>query len=130
MISAFRPFFTLAMRSPPRQHAFRRAVVAHLLLLAAVAGPVYVHGRASSALLGQALLGAGIVEGAVLIGWRLTQLPKSQALEYLLVSPLSASRLFWAEALVGVARLVCVTLAGLPVLMLLAFVPGPDGLNR
>jgi len=130
MIAAFRPFFALAMRSPTRQYAFRRAVVAHVLFVASVAWPVHLHGPASAALLGQALLVAGIVEGAVLIGWRLTQLPKSQALEYLLVSHLSAARLSWAEALVGMARLACVTLAGLPVLLLLAFVPGPDSVNR
>src|SRR5947209_6645970 len=130
MIAAFRPFFVLAMRSPPRQHAFRRAVVAHLLFLAVAAWPVYAHGGGSATLLGEALLVAGIVEGAVLIGWRLTQLPKTQALEFLLVSPLSAAHLFWAEALVGVARLVCVTLAGLPLLVLLALVPGPDAVNR
>src|SRR5262249_19599835 len=60
------------------------------------------------------------VEGALLLGWRLTQLPRSQALEFLLVSPLRPPRVFLAEALVGVCRLALVTLAGLPVLALLA----------
>jgi hypothetical protein len=35
--------------------------------------------------LGHILLVAGVVEGATLIGWRLTQLPRSQALDFLLV---------------------------------------------
>ena len=42
--------------------------------------------------LGNGLLVAGIVEGALLVGWRLTQLPKSQALEFLLVSLLAFQR--------------------------------------
>ncbi|HYT92375.1 MAG TPA: hypothetical protein VEL76_26915, partial [Gemmataceae bacterium] len=49
-----------------------------------------------------------------------TQLPKSQALEFLLVSPVRPRQLFLAEALVGLTRLALVTLAGLPVLLLLA----------
>jgi hypothetical protein len=63
-------------------------------------------------------LAAGFVEGAVLLGWRLTQLPKSQALEFLLTSPVSSRRVFAAEALVGLARFVLVQLSGLP-----AFLP-------
>jgi len=46
-------------------------------------------------------------------------LPRSQALEFLLVSPLHPRRVFLAEALVGLARLALVTLAGLPVLAVL-----------
>src|SRR5207237_7504654 len=71
----------------------------------------------SPVFLGQSLLVAGIVEGAVLIGWRLTQLPKSQALEFLLVSPLQPGRFFLAEAAVGLGRLALVTLSGLPILL-------------
>ena len=67
------------------------------------------------------LLIAGIVEGATLVGWRLTQLPKSQALEFLLVSPVQPRRLFLLEAGVGLARLALITLAGLPVLGLMIF---------
>ena len=51
--------------------------------------------------------------------WRLTQLPKSQSLEYLLVSPLRPRRLFLAEGLVGLCRLALVTLSGLPLLLVL-----------
>jgi hypothetical protein len=68
---------------------------------------------------GHILLVAGIVEGAVLVGWRLTQMPKSQALEFLLVSPLRPGQLFLAEAAVGLTQLALVTLSGLPVLMVL-----------
>src|SRR6185437_4200635 len=107
------PFFTLAMVAPHRQKALRVAAVAHAAALAALlagAGPL---------LIGNALLIAGIIEGALLIGWRLTQLPKSQALEFLLVSPLRPPGLLLAETLVGVTQLGLVTLAGLPVLLLL-----------
>jgi hypothetical protein len=111
----------MAFQSPGRQQAFRRTVVAHIalmcvLLLTQGAGAP----RQPSIALGLALLIAGIVEGAVLIGWRLTQQPKSQALEFLLVTPLRPRQLFLAEALVGILRLGLVTLAGLPVLILLA----------
>jgi len=67
--------------------------------------------------LGHVLLVTGIVEGALLIGWRLTQLPKSQALEFLLVSPLRPRSFFTAELLVGLGRLALLTLAGLPLLV-------------
>lgn len=112
--------FALAAQSPSRQLAWRRFVAAHLAVLA---GVLFVLGGAapttSASLLGHVLLVAGIVEGAVLLGWRLTQLPRSQALEFLLVSPQEPSRVFLAEALVGLARLALTTLAGLPVLTLL-----------
>src|SRR5207245_6314407 len=107
----------LAMLSPGRQQAFRRALVAHLVVVTAAAWSV--HRTGGAALLGQLLLVAGIVEGAILIGWRLTQLPKSRALEFVLVSPLQSRRLFLYEASVGLARLALVTLSGLPVLLLL-----------
>jgi hypothetical protein len=113
------PFFTQAALSPERQQSFRRVVVAHLAVLA---GAIWAGSSTHTAatLVGSILLVAGIVEGAVLLGWRLTQLPRSQALEFLLVSPLHPRRVFLAETLVGVARLALVTLSGLPVLALLA----------
>jgi hypothetical protein len=110
-------FFALAARSPSRQIAFRRVVVAHLLLLAAAWLALRWH--TPPEMLGHLLLVAGIVEGAVLVGWRLTQLPRSQALEFLLVSPLRPRRVFVAEALVGLTHLALVGLAGLPMLALL-----------
>jgi hypothetical protein len=113
------PFFALAARSPGRQQAFRRAVVAHLVVLVAAVVAAERPGGLGTPFFGLVLLSAGIAEGALLIGWRLTQLPKSQALEFLLVSPLRPRRLFVAEALVGLARLALVTLSGLPVLALL-----------
>lgn len=115
------PFFTLAARSPSRQRAFRSAVLAHLLVVAGAAVALAAQGRLGSpVLLGHVLLVAGIVEGAVLVGWRLTQLPKSQALEFLLVSPLRPRFVFLAEAAVGLTLLAFVTLSALPVLSLLA----------
>ncbi len=125
------PFFTLAAVSPGRQHSFRSLVVAHLILLAcgaalllkpaaAALGPAGGATATYLSVLGHVLLIAGIIEGALLLGWRLTQLPKSQALEFLLVSPVRPWQFFFAEALVGLVRLGLVTLSGLPVLLLLA----------
>ena len=115
-----RAFFTLAARSPGRQRAFRRAIAAHLLVLGAACWPLVQHGPGGSpVLLGHVLLLAGVVEGAALVGWRLTQLPKSQALEFLLVSPLRSRFVLLAEAAVGLTQLGLVTLSGLPVLALL-----------
>jgi hypothetical protein len=68
--------------------------------------------------MGHMLLVAGIIEGAALIGWRLTQLPKSQPLEFLLVSALSPYRVMLGETLVGISRLGLITLSGLPLLVL------------
>jgi hypothetical protein len=124
------PFFALAARSPTRQGAFRRLVIAHLILLGGAAlvcsrRPVQQGGT----LLGHLLLVAGIVEGALLLGWRLTQLPRSQALEFLLVSPLRPRRLFLAEASVGLSLLALVTLSGLPLLAVLAACGAIDPLD-
>jgi hypothetical protein len=115
------PFFVLAARSPSRQATLRRLVVAHLAVLAAASFALAAQGpRSSPVLLGHLLLVAGIVEGAVLVGWRLTQLPRSQALEFLLVSPVQPRRVFLGEALVGLALLALVSLSGLPILAVLA----------
>ncbi len=120
-------FLDLAARSPGRQTVFRRAIAAHLLLLAGASCALWSLGPyGPGEVVGHTLLVAGIVEGAVLIGWRLTQLPKSQALEFLLVTPLRPRGLFVAEALVGLLQLGLVTLSGLPVLVLLV----ADGLLR
>src|SRR5581483_10122060 len=104
------PFFTLAMLAPNRQRSFRVAVVAHVLLVVAAAGAIALHPGALP-IAAQTLLVAGIVEGATLVGWRLTQLPKSQALEFLLVSPVQPRRILYAEAAVGLSRLALITLA-------------------
>ena len=116
------PFFTLAAVSPGRQQTFRSVLSAHLAALGLTALGLQWLGAGSRPLaVGNVLLIAGIVEGALLVGWRLTQLPKSQALEFLLVSPLRPARVLLAEALVGLARLALVTFAGVPLLMLLIF---------
>src|SRR5436190_10448022 len=104
------PFFVLAGRSPTRQGAFRRAVAAHLTVLAGAVLALLQQGpRAGLPTFGHLLLIAGIVEGATLVGWRLTQLPRSQALEFILVSPVRPARLLFAEALVGLTFLGFVT---------------------
>src|SRR5262245_51457858 len=116
------PFFSQAMISPGRQSAFRRAAIFHLIWLTLAAWAVIaLPARYLPHTLGDALMIAGIVEGAALIGWRLVQLPKSQALEFLLVSPVQPMRVFANEAFVGIARLALIALAGLPVLLLLAW---------
>src|SRR2546423_10201845 len=83
----FSPCFKLAAVSPGRQLAFRYLVGCHLILV--TAGITLPRGIQSEGtpLLGHAVLIAGILEGALVLGWRLTQLPKSQSLEFLLVSP-------------------------------------------
>ena len=114
------PFFAAAMRAPGRHLTFRRAAALHVLLLTALgwAAARTEHAGVLSAV-GHLALILGIVEGASLVGWRLTQLPKSQALEFLLVSPVQPRRVFVAELLVGVGRFALVCLSGLPVLLLM-----------
>lgn len=111
------PFLHLAMVAPGRQGAFRQAVVVHLLVLAAGVWVICQQGLDDPRpFLGHLAMLTGIVEGATLLGWRLTQMPKSQALEFLLVTPLRPPRVYLAEAGVGLGRLALVTLAGLPLL--------------
>lgn len=113
-----KPFFTTAMLAPGRQATFRRIAVLHVLFLAAL-GSAAAASRTVGTLnaVANIILILGIVEGASLIGWRLTQLPKSQALEFLLVSPVQPRRVFLAEFLVGAARFGLICLAGVPVLL-------------
>jgi hypothetical protein len=117
----FRTLFALAMLSPGRQRAFQTALVIHALVILACAKAVDAWGPLGLVLLGQFLLVAGIAEGAILVGWRLTQIPKSQALEFLLVTPQRPGWVFLGEALVGLSRFGLVTLSGLPILLLLVF---------
>ncbi|HET6573275.1 MAG TPA: hypothetical protein VFG68_06715 [Fimbriiglobus sp.] len=109
-----KPFFAAAMLAPGRQLAFRQLAVAHVLLVAALTYSATAPGAVTT--VAYLLLVLGLVEGAALVGWRLTQLPKSQALEFLLTSPVQPRGVFLAEALVGVGRFALVWLAGLPVL--------------
>src|SRR5579883_2542229 len=121
------PFFSAAMIAPGRQHTFRRVATLHVFLLAGLtAAANKVDSPTGVGTVAQILLALGLVEGAALIGWRLTQLPKSQALEFLLVSPVRPGQLFLAEALVGVCRFALVTLAGLPVLGVMVFAGSAD----
>src|SRR5881398_2785151 len=94
------PFFVLGMIAPNRQRSFRSAVLAHVALVSVLAIAV-LRSPAALPTVGEVLLVAGIVEGAVLLGWRLTQLPKSQALEFLLTSAVHPRRVFLAESLAG-----------------------------
>ncbi len=113
-------FFTIGMRAPGRHLTFRRAVVLHILMIACLGwGAANSDTPERLAAVGQIALVLGIVEGASLVGWRLTQLPKSQALEFLLVSPLRPPRVFLAEALVGIGRFALVSLSGFPVLLVM-----------
>jgi hypothetical protein len=94
-------------------------VVAHLAVLFVCVLWSRHHPGMAGAVVGYVVLMTGIVEGAALLGWRLTQLPKSQALEFLLVTPLRGPRVLLGEAAVGFGLLALVTLSGLPVLVLL-----------
>lgn len=105
----------LAMSSPTRHAGFRRAVLGHVALVSAL---LFVAGQ-SPALTGitaQILLCAALVEGAALIGWRLTQLPKTPALEFLLVTSTSPRSIFFAELSVSALRFALVQISTLPVL--------------
>jgi hypothetical protein len=115
-----RSFFRLAAVGQGQQRGFRRAVAAHVTLLAGCLAWTCQHPQDGAWRTGSVLLTAGMVEGAMLLGWRLTQLPKSPALEFFFVSPLRPWRFFIAEAAVGLYRLTLITLSGLPVLVLMA----------
>ena len=111
------PFLIAGMRAPGRQVAFRRAVVLHVVISAGLIAAVSRSATSSvQTTIGYFFLVLGLVEGAAIVGWRLTQLPKSQALEFLLTSPIQPRRVFLAEALVGVGRFGLVHLAGVPVI--------------
>src|SRR5581483_9545818 len=73
-------FLRLGAVSPGRQLALRRAIAVNLVVLSCGALAMRrASPQAAPMILGQLLLVVGIVEGAILIGWRLTQMPKSQA---------------------------------------------------
>ena len=117
-----RPFFAAAVASPVRRSALRRAAGIHALIVVLLAWAAAANPNPTGLLaVGNFALVLGIVEGGALVGWRLTQLPKSQALEFLLVSPLRPRGVFVAEALVNVWRFAVVQLAGLPALAALVW---------
>jgi hypothetical protein len=130
----FYPFFELASRSPTRRAGFSRLLLMHLLcvggaaLLGAAANSARYAGtdritRENSPILfewlGWTLLIAGIVEGALVLGWRLTQLPKSRSLEPLLLSPTPAWQTMLGEQLVGLTQLAFLSLSTLPIFAIL-----------
>ncbi|MGL6096942.1 MAG: hypothetical protein ACRC7O_14245, partial [Fimbriiglobus sp.] len=122
-----KPFFQIAMQAPGRQRGFRRMVVTHVLFVSALAwAATAMRGPESITNVGYILLTLGIVEGAALVGWRLTQLPKSQAFEFMLSSPVQPRRVFVAEAAVGVGRFALVWLSGLPLLGLMVLTGAID----
>lgn len=112
-------FFLAAARSPSRQIAWRILVALHLLIVGGCYWMVTAAARENTSFLGIVLLITGIVEGALLIGWRLTQLPKSRSMEFLLASPLRPPLIFLSEASIGIVRLGLITLTGLPLLLFL-----------
>ncbi|MGF1581655.1 MAG: hypothetical protein ACFCD0_20190 [Gemmataceae bacterium] len=112
-------FFAATAQSPTRQFAFRGLVAFHLILLTLTVAIIETRPSLSISLLGIVMLITGIVEGALVIGWRLTQLPKTRALEFLLASPLHPSRIFLTELAMGCLRLFFVTISALPLLVLL-----------
>ena len=110
------PFFSLAMRAPTRQAAFRRAAVRHLVFVGAATAVAFAASdRRRDAGVGLRLP-RGRDRGGGALGWRMTQLPKSQALEFSLTSPVQPRRVFLGEALVGLGRLALVQIAGVPAL--------------
>ena len=118
-----RPFFTVAMTAPGRHRVFRQLVIGHVGLMSLLAWlALQTTDPKKLEAIAQFILVVGIVEGTTLIGWRLTQLPKSQALEFLLTSPIQPRRLFLAEWLVGISRFALIWLSGIPILAGIAFV--------
>ena len=117
-----KPFFAAAMLSPTRQRSFRWIAMVHVVCCAALSlGAIQYNSNSTMLSIGYFALILGIVEGATLIGWRLTQLPKSLALEFLLTTPISSHGVYIAESLVGIARFSLIWLCGLPILGLMVF---------
>ena len=111
----------LAIASPSRRRTLLTMIVAHIATLTMLVVSAVASGKGPEPLaIGNVLLIAGIVEGALLIGWRLTQIPKSQALEFILVSELQPTRFLFDEAIIAIAQFAIVTLSGLPFLVAFA----------
>jgi hypothetical protein len=111
-------FFVHAMRSRERHFAFRRLAIAQILIASCCAWIIGAYDR--RILAASVLLVTGIVQGAMLVGWRLSQIPKCQGLELLLGSPVRPALTFTGEALSALGLLTLVTFAGFPSLWLLA----------
>ncbi|MFO0949176.1 MAG: hypothetical protein U1D30_25240 [Planctomycetota bacterium] len=112
------PFFEMAGRSPTRQTGFRQFLAIHVLSLAGVVlACAWMENRRLPGVVGIAMVLLSVIEGALLLGWRLTQWPKSKALELLLVTSLSPRRAMLGEEFVGVTLYTFVSLSGLPILV-------------
>ena len=110
-------FLLTATRSPARQQMFRRFLVIEIIVLAvAILLCAARRDTAVLAIVGDASLLLGIVQGALIIGWRLVQWPKSQALETLLLANLSSAAVMRGEQFVGIVQLVALALASVPIL--------------
>jgi hypothetical protein len=117
-------FLVQAMRSRQRQRTLRQLAVAQAVVAATCTIVAYASGDLAAT--GNGLIVTGIVEGAVLIGWRLSQLPKSQALEPVLGSPIGSVGTFMGETIAGLGLFGLVTVAGLPPLFLLVIAGKAD----
>lgn len=114
-------FLVLAGRSVKRQRLLRQLAAIHTLVLtitmvAALHWKTSSPGAALVEATGLAALLLGIVEGSLLVGWRLAQWPKSQALELLLITSLSPISAMLGEQLAGIALLGLVSLSSLPLM--------------
>jgi hypothetical protein len=111
------PFFQQAGRSSSRQLALRWLAATHTAVLTCT---IAICGLARSPALpetvGFTLLTAGIVEGAIVLGWRLVQLPRSRSLEPILLSPVSAPAILLGEQMVGLTAFTFLCLSGIPTL--------------
>jgi hypothetical protein len=115
-ISWLNPFIVAGMRSHSRQGAFRRSVVAHTSIHLGLALLLLRDSRLSTIqFVAYFSIALAIIEGAFFLGWRLTQLPKSEAMEFMLVSPVQSHQFFFAEASVSFTRYVFIQLASLPI---------------
>lgn len=116
--SSMDPFFELAGRSITRQRHFRQLVTLHVATVAITCLIAsWRQDRQIAGTIGVTLMLLGIVEGAIVIGWRLSQWPKSKAMELLLVTALSPRRAMLGEQLVGITILSLVALTAAPLLV-------------
>lgn len=113
-------FFRLAAQSRSRQKLWRQLVALHLATLAVGLWAGFWRPDVSSSTrwiesLGHASILLWIVEGSLLVGWRLTQWPKSQSIELVLVTSRSPVAAMLGEQVVGLSLLALVSLSALPI---------------
>jgi hypothetical protein len=111
-------FFLFAGRSPSRQRLWRWLIVVHWAVLClTLALLTSQRSNRVFSMLGYAHILLGIVEGSLVIGWRLVQWPKSQSLEPLLLANLSSRAVMAGEQAVGLAQLATLAASGIPLLV-------------